>query len=242
MGHSVWYRPVNSKVQTGIACTKRLWEEQKCFTRNCWPVRRANRSAHVRVTSKPKWQRDWRVKKYSRWFVFWMLLATHQHKFFSTLLLWMVNMLWSGSKFLCGALYFSPHELIWKMPHAHDSHSDHTCCIYTLIWEDWCLKFEILQQSWTFQQSQFHEIIHDKFGYRKVSSKGTPEQLSEQHKTTYMELPLGYLPEYKTTNRGFLNKFIMVMRPGPTTSHLKSWFHGMEAHLLLANKKSKTVS
>lgn len=116
------------------------------------------RSARAHITSKRKWQQDWRVgqiKRWEVWFVFCTQRATCQCKFSRSLLLCMGNMMCAGNRFLCGALH-SSLDMFWMMNHAW---GDHFCphqmktfvtliplCETTDAWN-----FDELQQSWTFQ-------------------------------------------------------------------------------------------
>jgi len=77
-----------------------------------------------------------------------------------------------------------------------------------LIQEDRRRKVRELAVELELPKSVIHEIIYERLGYRKVSSRWVPKQLTEQHKTARMGLSLQHLQRYYTSNHDFLERII----------------------------------
>jgi len=80
--------------------------------------------------------------------------------------------------------------------------------VESLIQEDRRRKVREIAVELDLPKSVVHEIVHDKLGFRKVSSRWVPKQLSEQHKFHRMGISLQLLERYRGSDGDFLDNLI----------------------------------
>lgn len=80
--------------------------------------------------------------------------------------------------------------------------------VESLIREDRRLKIREMAMELDLPKSVVHEIVHDNLGFRKVSCRWVPKQLTDEHKFLRMGISLQLLERYREPDGDFLDKLI----------------------------------
>ena len=80
--------------------------------------------------------------------------------------------------------------------------------IEALIQTDRRRKLRDMAEELDIPKSVVHEIVHEKLGYRKVSARWVPKQLTEEHKLKRRDISLQHLNRYREADAHFLENII----------------------------------